>query len=97
MTAKYKLQTVTAATPAVLTPAGATRLMAVVVYSVTDVTKVEFKNGTSDTGTVLLTVQGGDDTPSVMYDFTELGGIKFSTGCWVKPVGTGGIVYCWYE
>ena len=97
MGAKYKLQAVTAATPAVLTPSGAARLMACLVYSVTDVTKVEFKDATSDTGTVLLTVQGGDDTASVLYNFTELGGIEFGTGCWVKPVGTGGIVYCWYE
>ena len=97
MGAKYKLQAVTAATPAVLSPSGATRLMGFVVYSVTDVTKVEFKNAATDTGTVLLTVQGGDDTSSNMYDFTGLGGIEFGTGCFVKPVGTGGIVYCWYE
>jgi len=93
----YKTQTVTAATPAVLAPAGAIRLMKIVVYSVTDVLKVEFKDGITDTGTVLLTVQGGDDTASQEYSFVDIGGIAFGTGCWVKPVGTGGIVYCWYE
>lgn len=93
----YKQQVVPATTPAVLAPAGATTLMKVVVYSATDVLKVEFKNGVTDTGSVLLTLQGGDDTASYDISFVDVGGLEFTTGCFVKPVGTGGIVHCWYE
>jgi len=93
----FSTQTVIAATPAKVGETGARRLMKVVVYAATDTLKVEFKNGATDTGTVLLTLQGQDDGPSISYDFTSVGGIMFTTAMFCKPVGTGGIVYVWYD
>lgn len=93
----FSTQVVPAATPAKVGETGARRLMKVVVYSATDLLKVEFKNGATDTGDVLLTLQGGDDTPSIEVDFTSVGGLIFGTAMYCKPVGTGGIVYVWYD
>ena len=93
----FSYQIVLATTPAKVGATGQRRLMKVVVYSVTDVLKVEFKNGATDTGDVLLTLQGGDDTASLSYDFTDVGGVLFTTAIFCKPVGTGGIVHVWYD
>lgn len=95
-TAQGNWQTVPAATAAKVGDTGPRRLLMVVIYSDSNTTKVEFKNAATDTGTVLLTLQGGDDKNSILYDFTPVGGIAFSTAMFCVPVGTNSIVYVCY-
>ena len=94
--AKHAYQVVPAATPAKLGQTGARILRAVVIYGASAITKVEFKNGATDTGDVLLTLQTGDDVNSPYFDFSEFG-IPFSTAIFCKPVGTDAIVHCWFD
>lgn len=94
---KYNYVTVPATTPAKVGETGVRLLMGIVIYPASAITKVEFKNAITDTGTVLLTLQGADDGNSVFFDLSPLGGIKFTTGMYCKPVGTGAIVGVWYE
>lgn len=92
---KYNLQAVTTASAARLAAKPVT-LMAVYLYGGSGATSVEFKNAATDTGTVLFSM----DTPTAegqFVDLSELGGISFDVGCFVKPAGTGGIAYCWYD
>lgn len=90
-------QTVPAATPAKVGETGARSLLAVIVYGASAITKVEFKNAVTDTGTVLLTLQTADDGVSPFWDFTPLGGIPFSVAMFCKPVGTNALVYVCYQ
>jgi hypothetical protein len=92
---KFELQTVVTATAARL-GAKPVRLMAVYLYGGSGATSCEFKNAATDTGTVLFSM----DTPTAegqFVDLTLMGGITFDVGCFVKPAGTGGIAYCWFE
>lgn len=92
---KYRTQTVPTTTPAAL-GSGAVRLMGFYLYGGSGNTSVEFKNAATDTGTVLLSA----DTLIASGQFvnlTDMGGIAFSTGCFCKPAGTGGIVYAFFE
>jgi len=57
---------------------------------------VQLKNGATDTGDILLTLGAIANGPSVEADFTSVGGLYFSTGCFCKPAGTGSIAYVWY-
>jgi hypothetical protein len=90
----YALQAVPVATAAKL-GTGARRLMKVVIGNHTANTTVQFKNAATDTGDVLLTLSAlankGED-----FDFTDVGGIEFSTACFVKPAGANSIAYCWF-
>jgi hypothetical protein len=88
---KYKLTTVTTASPASL---ASNRLIAFVVVGGSDASGVEFKNAVTDTGTVLMSAKTAAATT---YDvcFDDLGGVAFSTGIFCKPSGTGAIVYAW--
>lgn len=91
----YALQTVTTAAAARL-GAKPVRLVAIYLYGGSGATSCEFKNAATDTGTVLFSM----DTPTAVGQFVDLtpfGGITFDVGCFVKPAGTGGIVYCWFE
>lgn len=92
---KYRTQAVVVATAAAL-GSGPVRLMYVVIGNHTANTTVQFKNAATDTGTVLLTVSALANGSEV-FDFTEVGGLEFTTGCFVKPAGANAIVYCWYE
>lgn len=92
---KYQTQTVPVATPARI-GASAVRLMFVVIGGHTANTTVQFKNAATDTGDVLLTVSALANGSEV-FDFTEVGGLAFSTGCFCKPVGANAIVYAWFE
>lgn len=92
---QYRLQAVTTASAARL-GAKPVRLMAVYLYGGSAATSVEFKNAATDTGTVLFSM----DTLTASGQFVDLspfGGIDFSTGCFVKPAGAGGIAYCWFD
>ena len=94
--AKHAYQVVPATTAAKLGQTGARVLRAVLIYGASAITKVEFKNGATDTGDVLLTLQTADDGASVYHDFSEFG-IPFSTAIFCKPVGTGAIAHCWFD
>jgi len=96
-TSLFNLQTVTAATPAKVGATGVRRLMGCVIYPASAITKVEFKDAATDTGTVILTLQGADDGNSIFHDFTTIGGIPFGTAMFCKPVGASAIVYVWYD
>ena len=91
----YKTQTVVVATAAQL-GTGAVFLMKVVIGGQTADTTVQFFNNTAGSGTVLLTLSALNGH-SEDFDFTEVGGIAFSTGCFVKPTGANSIAYCWFE
>lgn len=92
---KYNVQAVVTATAARLA-AKPVRLMGFVIYPAAANSSVEFKNAATDTGDVLLTYSTLAST-SKFVDLSELGGIEFNVGCFVKPAGTGCIVYCFYE
>ncbi len=94
-TSPYILQTVTTASPARL-GAKPVRLMGFYLYGGSAASSVEFKNAATDTGTVLFSA----DTLTAsgqFVDLTPFGGIVFDVGCFVKPAGTGAIVYAWYD
>lgn len=91
----YATQAVVTATPAKLGATKPSRLMKVVFYCAANGI-VEFKNAVTDTGDVLLTIAGLAST-APFYDFTEVGGLYFSTAIFVKPTGTGNIAYCWFD
>lgn len=92
---KYNLQAVPAATPARL-GAKPVRLMGFYLYGGSGASSVEFKNGATDTGDVLFSA---DCAVAIgqWVDLTEMGGITFNVGCFVKPAGTGAIVYAFYD
>lgn len=91
----FLTQAVPTATPAKLGATKKSRLMAVVFYCAADGV-LEFKNAATDTGDVLLTV-GGLAKTAPFFDFSDIGGIEFSTAIFAKPTGTGNIAYCWFE
>lgn len=90
----YQTQTVPTATPARL--GVGKRLMGFVLFGGSADSQVEFKNATSDTGTVLMGANALADT-TVVVDLTPFGGVEFSTAIFCKPAGTGAIVYAWFE
>lgn len=92
----YKTASVPAATPALAGAAGQRRLMAVLLFGGSADSQVEFKDAATDTGTVLVGVNALAKT-SKFIDFSEIGGIIFNTGLFVKPAGTAAIAYVWYE
>lgn len=91
----YQKQDVVTATPARLGTAKAKRLLRIDLYGAANGTVV-VKNGNTDTGDTLYTGAILANTSNV-FDFGDMGGIAFSTGCWVIVTGTGNIAHCWYE
>jgi hypothetical protein len=91
----FQKQDVVTATPAKLGATKPGRLMKVVFYCAANGI-IEFKNAATDTGDVLLTVAGLAST-APEWDFTEIGGIAFSTAIFCKPTGTGNIAHCWFD
>jgi hypothetical protein len=70
--------------------------MKIVLFGGSAASQVELKNAATDTGTVLY----GLNTPTAdsrKDDFSNVGGIAFPVGCFVKPAGTGAIAYVWWE
>ena len=92
----FQTQIVPTATAAKVGSTGERRLMKVVLFGGTADSQVEFKNAATDTGDVLLTVAALLDT-SIEMDFTDVGGLKFSTAMFCKPAGAGAIAYLWYD
>lgn len=93
----YRTQIVPTATPAQVGQTGKRRLVAVLLYSAGANSSVEFKNAATDTGDVLLTFGAPANGPSVFLDFSDIGGLEFSTAIYCKPAGTGALVYVWFE
>jgi len=91
----FRTQTVPAATPAAL-GVGPCVLKGFYLYGGSAASSVEFKNGLTDTGTVLFSA---DCAVAIgqWVDLTEMGGIPFDVGCFCKPAGTGAIVYAFFE
>lgn len=92
---KFRLQSVPTATPAAA-GSGPVRVMKVAIAGGSAASKVELKNAATDTGDVLLTVNALTNDFKVI-DLTDVGGIAFSVGCFVKPAGTAALVYIWFE
>ncbi len=92
-TALHKLTAVTTAAAALAT---GRRVMRISIHGGSAASSVELKNALTDTGTVLWSGAAAAAT-SYSEDFTEVGGIDFSTGIFVKPAGTACIVYIWTE
>ena len=92
-TALHKLTAVTTAAAALAT---GRRLMKISIHGGSGNSSVEVKNAATDTGTGLYSAAAIIAT-SYSEDFTSVGGIDFSTGIFVKPAGTGCIVYVWTE
>ena len=72
------------------------RLMGFLLYPAAANSSVEFKDATTDTGTVLLTASTLANQ-SLFVDLTPFGGLEFSTAIFCKPAGTGAIVYTWFQ
>ncbi len=92
---KFRLTTVPTATPAQLA-AVPVRVMMIAIAGGSAASKVELKNALTDTGDVLLTVNALTADNQVI-DLTNVGGIAFGVGCFVKPAGTAALVYVWWE
>lgn len=92
---KYNLQAVPTASAARL-GAKPVRLMGFYLYGGSAASSVEFKNGATDTGTVLFSADCAT-AAGQWVDLTEMGGIPFDVGCFCKPAGTGAIVYAFYD
>jgi len=83
--------TVPVASPGAL---GSKRLMAVVLVGGSANSSVDFKDASTDTGTVLFSCNTlAATTTSICFE--DVGGIAFSTDIYCKPSGTGAIVYAW--
>jgi hypothetical protein len=91
----YDFQVVPVATAAAL-GVGPKRLMKVVIGGNTANSTVHFHNGLTHTGDVLLTLSALADAGGGV-DLTDVGGLPFSTGCFVVPTGTACTAYCWFE
>ena len=92
----FSYQVVPASAAAQVGATGERRLMKVVLFGGSADSQVEFKNAATDTGDVLFTVNALLDT-SFTVDFTDVGGIIFSTAIFCKPAGTAAIAYVWYD
>jgi len=92
----YRTAAVPTATPALAGASGQRRLMAILLFGGSTDSQVECKDAATDTGTVLIGVNALAKT-SKFIDFSEIGGVVFNTGLFVKPAGTGAIAYVWYE
>jgi hypothetical protein len=92
---KFQVQAVPASATAAL-GVGPKRLMGFYLYGGSAASSVEFKNGLTDTGTVLFSA---DCAVAIgqWVDLSEMGGITFDVGCFCKPAGTGAIVYAFFE
>ncbi|MFA5808749.1 MAG: hypothetical protein WC935_00245 [Thermoleophilia bacterium] len=70
-------------------------VMAILLYGGAAATKAEFHNAVDATGTHMFecnTIIG----QSHFIDFRELGGVYFSTACYVDLTGAGGVACVWY-
>lgn len=93
---QYHTAVVPASAAAKVGATGVRRLIRVVLFGGSADSQVEFKNGATDTGDVLLTVNALLDT-TIDIDLTSVGGLHFSTAMFCKPAGTAAIAYVWYD
>ena len=93
----------TRVTTSVAIKASPGKLWAVQLEGGTAASSLDFKNATTDTGTVLfgVTAPFTDDDASaqstVFIDLTPLGGIDFATGIYAKLTGANAIGYVWFS
>lgn len=91
---QYKMTRVIAATPA-SAQAGAGRIMAVSLESGAGACSVDIFDDTDAVGTDAIFTMKSGAAVSHFEDLSEMGGIQFTTGCWVVPTGTNAICYVW--
>lgn len=91
---KYKLTAVVTATPA-SAKTGTGRIMAVSLESGLGACSVDIFDDTDAIGTTAIFTMKSGAAVSHFEDLSEIGGIPFTTGCWVVPTGTGAICYVW--
>jgi hypothetical protein len=72
--------------------------MAVLADGVTAAWAVALHNDVDSAGgDPVLNLSGGAGAGQTFFDFTNLGGILFGTGCYADVTVTSGFVYVWYE
>lgn len=91
---QYKMTRVITATPASAL-VGSGRIMAISLEGGSNASSVDVFDDTDAVGTTAILTMSVGTALSQFYDFTQLGGIPFATGCWVVPTGTGAICYIW--
>jgi len=96
MAQKFNTQVVPASAAARIAAKTNIRIWKIILYPAAANSIVQLKNDATDTGDVLLTISSVANGPSVEADFTDVGGLLFSTACFCKPAGTGSIAYVWY-
>jgi hypothetical protein len=93
-TAQYKLTAVVQATPANVAVGGG-RIMAVLFESGAGACSVDIHDAASDVGSSEIITMSVGAGLSQFFDFSNLGGIKCSTGIWVACTGANSICYVW--
>jgi hypothetical protein len=67
-----------------------------VITTADDALTCEFYNGSLSTETLIYSTvtaeHSGDD-----FDFTSIGGVPFSSKCFISVAGSGGAAWVWYE
>jgi hypothetical protein len=69
--------------------------MAVSLEGGSNATSVYIHDDTDAVGSTPVFTMNTAAAISSFRDFTEIGGIPFTTGCWVVTTGTGAICYVW--
>lgn len=78
--------------------AGPCNVLAVMGYGVQADWAVAFHNHASAaTGDPVLDISGSDASGSKFFDFTNLGGVAFSVGCYANITVSSGFIYVWIE
>jgi hypothetical protein len=77
---------------------GSGRLMAVLIDSEHADFDLDFVNDTTGAGANVLKLGGeAEDATQRYFDFSRIGGVYFSTACWMKLAATGATVHCWVD
>ena len=79
------------------------RIMALQLEGGSDASSMDFHNDIDSAGgtaifgiTAPFTDADASTQSTVFFDYSELGGIPFSTGCYVDWTGTGAVGYVWF-
>lgn len=79
------------------------RVFAVLLEGGSDAASIDFTNDADGNGTPVVGVTApftdadASAAGTVFVDFTQLGGVNFSSKIYGKLVGTGAIAYVWYD
>lgn len=73
------------------------RIMAILVDGEQADWELEFTNDGDGSGTNVIELSGDATTGSSHIDFTSVGGVYFSTKCYLDLTGTGLTVHIWWD